>query len=115
MAGKGYGLGSVVEVARYRGRFGQLDWVLRRIAGLGVILFLVIHVLDTGSVYFGDPFECSFLDSEIGYPVPLQSGTNFVVFTATDGTNTIASFGTSSSMGSPCLPKMTSPAACSAG
>ncbi len=52
MGVKGSGLFSVVEVARYRGRFGELDWVLRRIAGLGVILFLVIHIVDTGTVYF---------------------------------------------------------------
>lgn len=48
----GNGVRSVVEVARYRGRFGQLDWALRRIAGLGVVLFLCLHILDTATVYF---------------------------------------------------------------
>ncbi len=52
MGVKGSGLFSLVEVARYRGRFGELDWILRRIAGLGVILFLLIHIIDTGTVYF---------------------------------------------------------------
>jgi succinate dehydrogenase / fumarate reductase, cytochrome b subunit len=46
------GLLSVVDVARYRGRFGQLDWILRRIAGLGVVLFLLIHIIDTATVFF---------------------------------------------------------------
>ena len=46
------GLSSTPEVARYRGRFGQLDWVLHRVTGLGVVLFLLIHVLDTSTVYF---------------------------------------------------------------
>ncbi|HEX9117004.1 MAG TPA: succinate dehydrogenase, cytochrome b556 subunit [Anaerolineae bacterium] len=48
----GNGLLSVVEVARYRGRFGQLDWVFRRIAGLAVVLFLLLHIVDTATVYF---------------------------------------------------------------
>ncbi len=46
------GLRSVVEVARYRGRFGQLQWALHRLSGLGVVLFLSLHVMDTATVYF---------------------------------------------------------------
>jgi succinate dehydrogenase / fumarate reductase, cytochrome b subunit len=46
------GLRSVVEVTRYRGRFGQLEWALHRLSGLGVLLFLLLHVLDTSTVYF---------------------------------------------------------------
>ncbi len=46
------GVLSVVDVARYRGRFGQLDWVLRRLAGLGVVLFLLLHIIDTATVFF---------------------------------------------------------------
>jgi succinate dehydrogenase / fumarate reductase, cytochrome b subunit len=46
------GLRSVVEVARYRGRFGQLQWALHRLSGLGVVLFLCLHVVDTATVYF---------------------------------------------------------------
>ncbi len=52
MASTGNGLRSLAEVARYRGRFGQLDWVLRRLAGLGVVLFLLLHIIDTATVYF---------------------------------------------------------------
>ena len=58
----GSGLASVIEVARYRGRFGQLDWVLRRLAGLGVILFLLIHVIDTATVYFAPPAYAWFVN-----------------------------------------------------
>ncbi len=36
----------------YRGREGQLTWLLHRITGLGVLLFLSIHIVDTAFVYF---------------------------------------------------------------
>lgn len=37
----------------YRGGAGQWAWVLHRLSGLGVLLFLVIHILDTALVLFG--------------------------------------------------------------
>jgi succinate dehydrogenase / fumarate reductase cytochrome b subunit len=37
---------------RYRGREGQLSFILHRITGLGTLLFLAIHILDTATVYF---------------------------------------------------------------
>lgn len=37
----------------YRGGAGQWAWLLHRLSGLGVLLFLVIHILDTGLVLFG--------------------------------------------------------------
>ncbi len=37
---------------RYRGREGQWSFLLHRITGLGVLLFLGIHILDTATVYF---------------------------------------------------------------
>ncbi len=37
---------------RYRGREGQWAFLLHRITGLGVLLFLAIHILDTATVYF---------------------------------------------------------------
>lgn len=43
---------TVTETLRYRGKLGQWSWVLHRIAGLGTLLFLVIHVIDTSWVYF---------------------------------------------------------------
>lgn len=36
----------------YRGREGQLSFVLHRITGLGTLLFLTVHILDTSTVYF---------------------------------------------------------------
>ena len=36
----------------YRGREGQWSFLLHRITGLGVLLFLLIHIVDTSFVYF---------------------------------------------------------------
>ena len=38
--------------ASYRGREGHWAFLLHRITGLGVVLFLAIHILDTSFVYF---------------------------------------------------------------
>ena len=40
---------------RYKGREGQLNFLLHRLTGLGTLLFLVIHILDTAMVYFYPP------------------------------------------------------------
>lgn len=49
-------MGKALDLAaqglRYRGREGQWSWVLHRVTGLGVLLFLCIHVADTSLVYF---------------------------------------------------------------
>lgn len=37
---------------KYRGREGQLSFLLHRITGLGTLLFLTIHILDTSAVFF---------------------------------------------------------------
>ena len=37
----------------YRGGEGQFAWALHRLTGLGVLLFLVIHILDTFVIVFG--------------------------------------------------------------
>jgi succinate dehydrogenase / fumarate reductase cytochrome b subunit len=37
----------------YRGREGYWAWVLHRISGLGVLIFLVLHILDTALVGLG--------------------------------------------------------------
>ena len=39
----------------YRGREGQLSFLLHRITGLGTLLFLAIHIVDTAMVYFFPP------------------------------------------------------------
>lgn len=44
---------TVTETLRYRGAIGQWSWVLHRITGLGVVLFFVLHVIDTSwSVFY---------------------------------------------------------------
>jgi len=37
----------------YRGGTGQWAWLLHRGSGVGILLFLLIHILDTGLVLFG--------------------------------------------------------------
>jgi len=39
----------------YRGREGQLSFLLHRVTGLGTLLFLTIHIVDTAMVYFYPP------------------------------------------------------------
>lgn len=44
---------TVTGILRYRGAIGQWSWVLHRITGLGVVLFFVLHVIDTSwSVFY---------------------------------------------------------------
>ncbi len=43
---------TVTGYALYKGREGQLSFLLHRITGLGTLLFLFIHILDTSTVYF---------------------------------------------------------------
>ena len=37
----------------YRGGIGQWSWVLHRLTGVGVLLFLFIHILDTALIMLG--------------------------------------------------------------
>lgn len=37
---------------RYRGDEGQISFILHRLTGLGTLLFLAIHILDTATVYY---------------------------------------------------------------
>lgn len=37
---------------RYQGGVGQLSFILHRLTGLGTLLFLNVHILDTSTVYF---------------------------------------------------------------
>jgi succinate dehydrogenase cytochrome b556 subunit len=43
---------TVTESLRYRGKLGQWSWMLHRVAGLGTLLFLVLHVIDTSWAAF---------------------------------------------------------------
>ena len=37
---------------RYRGREGMWTWLLHRATGLGILLFLIVHVIDTAIVIY---------------------------------------------------------------
>lgn len=43
---------TLVGGLRYRGREGQWSYFLNRVSGLGTLLFLAVHILDTATVYF---------------------------------------------------------------
>lgn len=43
---------TIREAARYKGKEGQLAWIGHRVAGLGTLLFFILHVIDTSWVYF---------------------------------------------------------------
>ena len=43
---------TVTGYALYKGREGQYAFLLHRLTGLGTLLFLIIHILDTSTVYF---------------------------------------------------------------
>ncbi len=49
---------TLTEIRRYRGAIGQWSWVLHRLTGLGVVLFLILHVVDTSwAVFFPGLYE----------------------------------------------------------
>ena len=37
----------------YRGGIGQWSWLLHRLTGIGVLLFLFVHILDTALIMLG--------------------------------------------------------------
>lgn len=47
---------SVWTALSYRGREGMWTWILHRATGLGILLFLLIHVVDTALVIYWPDF-----------------------------------------------------------
>ena len=43
---------TLVGYSKYRGREGHYTFLLHRVAGLGTLLFLIVHIVDTSFVYF---------------------------------------------------------------
>ncbi|HZD57623.1 MAG TPA: hypothetical protein VE136_12900 [Anaerolineales bacterium] len=43
---------NITGLVGYRGREGQISFILHRLTGLGTLLFLSLHILDTATVYF---------------------------------------------------------------
>lgn len=44
---------SLPEALRYRGGVGQWAWILHRAAGVGILLFLILHIVDIFLAAFG--------------------------------------------------------------
>ncbi len=70
---------TITETLRYRGALGQWSWVLHRISGLGVVLFLTLHVIDTSwSVFYPD----LYVKAIAVYQTPLFTIGEFVLVAA---------------------------------
>ena len=50
-----------MSVLRYRGREGQWSWMLHRLAGLGIMLFLLLHIFDIWLIGLGEETFNHFL------------------------------------------------------
>lgn len=59
---------TISETLRYRGAIGQWSWVLHRITGLGVVLFLTLHVVDTSWAVF---YPELYVEAVAAYQSPL--------------------------------------------
>lgn len=44
------------HAARYKGREGMWTWLLHRATGLGVLLFLIVHVIETAAIVISPEF-----------------------------------------------------------
>ena len=51
----------MLNVLTYRGREGQWSWLLHRAAGLGILIFLYLHVFDIWLMGFGPEVFNRFL------------------------------------------------------
>jgi succinate dehydrogenase / fumarate reductase, cytochrome b subunit len=69
---------TVRGLARYSGREGQVSFILHRLTGLGTLVFLIVHILDTSTVYF---FPALYEHAiEIYRSTPFMIGEIFLVF-----------------------------------
>lgn len=59
---------TLTETLRYRGAIGQWSWVLHRVTGLGVVLFLTLHVIDTSWAVF---YPALYVEAIAVYQTPL--------------------------------------------
>ena len=48
--------GGLGNALRYRGREGMWSWMLHRATGIGVLLFLIIHVVETAAIIYSPEF-----------------------------------------------------------
>jgi succinate dehydrogenase / fumarate reductase cytochrome b subunit len=59
---------SLGKALSYKGREGMWTWILHRATGLGILLFLVVHVVDTGLLIWSPEF---YDDALLLYKNPL--------------------------------------------
>ncbi len=52
---------SLTSALRYRGREGMWTWILHRLTGLGILFFLIIHVVETATVIYSPTTYDNFL------------------------------------------------------
>jgi succinate dehydrogenase / fumarate reductase, cytochrome b subunit len=62
---------------RYKGREGMWTWMLHRVTGLGVLLFLVVHVIETGLIIYSPALYDSAL---VLYKHPLFRMAELLIF-----------------------------------
>jgi succinate dehydrogenase / fumarate reductase, cytochrome b subunit len=62
---------------RYKGREGMWTWILHRLTGLGILFFLIIHVVETATVIYWPGVYDAFLQT---YKSPLFRFAELVIF-----------------------------------
>jgi succinate dehydrogenase / fumarate reductase cytochrome b subunit len=84
-------VGTVVNSLRYQGREGQWAWILHRVTGLGVVLFLMLHIFDIFLMAAGEETFETFLDLYTAAPFRvLEAGLIFaVIYHALNGARVI--------------------------
>jgi len=70
---------TVRESLRYRGATGQWSWILHRLAGLGTLLFLILHVIDTSWAVF---YPEKYVEAIATYQSPLFTIGEFALVAA---------------------------------
>jgi succinate dehydrogenase / fumarate reductase cytochrome b subunit len=70
---------TITETLRYRGAIGQWSWVLHRVTGLGVVFFLILHVIDTSWAVF---YPAEYVRAIAEYQSPLFTIGEFALVAA---------------------------------
>lgn len=70
---------TLTETLRYRGALGQWSWVLHRLSGLGVVFFIVLHIIDTSWAVF---YPAEYVRAIAEYQSPLFTIGEFALVAA---------------------------------
>jgi succinate dehydrogenase / fumarate reductase, cytochrome b subunit len=69
----------LLTALRYGGREGMWTWLLHRVTGLGILLFLIVHVVETAALIYSP----DFYDRALGlYKSPLFRFAELLIFFA---------------------------------